>query len=268
MLQGGHQRLTDRQTYGRTDGLTDRVNPTYPTDFVAGGYKNRAPILYYIKLCASFQSHRYIQTGVTVWKRSIRVKISNFFVPHDFENWRMTLENNRAPPLYYVRLCAPFQIHWWSQTWVTARKCSSPVKLGKRASLLCCFKLCASFHCHMKIQTGVTVRKRLNGVMTFVTLTFDLDPLHGHLSFNGNNSWEFEDDMMTGTLSKRCETQTDRQTDRRTDGQTDRQTDNTIHRAAWSQLKISEFHRSLFCLSYWQSVIIFQGNGLLLARCL
>ena len=31
---------------------------------------------------------------------------------------------------------------------------------------------------------------------------------------------------------------TDGQTDRRTDGQTDRRTENTIHRAAWSQLKI------------------------------
>ena len=31
--------------------------------------------------------------------------------------------------------------------------------------------------------------------------------------------------------------QTDRQTDRRTDGRTDRRTENTIHRAAWSQLK-------------------------------
>ena len=31
--------------------------------------------------------------------------------------------------------------------------------------------------------------------------------------------------------------QTDRQTDRRTDRQTDRRTENTIHRAAWSQLK-------------------------------
>ena len=39
---------------------------------------NRTPLLHYIKLCASFQSHRWIQTGVTVWKRSIRVKIGDF----------------------------------------------------------------------------------------------------------------------------------------------------------------------------------------------
>ena len=57
-------------------------------------------------------------------------KLAIFFVPGDFENWRMTLKNNRAPLLYYVKLCASFQIHWWSQTWVTASKHSSRVKIG------------------------------------------------------------------------------------------------------------------------------------------
>ena len=40
---------------------------------------NRAPLLCYFKLCASFQCHRLIQTGVTVRKRLIWVKIDNFF---------------------------------------------------------------------------------------------------------------------------------------------------------------------------------------------
>ena len=39
---------------------------------------NMAPILYFIKLCASFRIHRWIQTGVTVRKRSIQVTIGNF----------------------------------------------------------------------------------------------------------------------------------------------------------------------------------------------
>ena len=39
---------------------------------------NRAPLLYYIKLCVSFQIHRWIQTEVTLWKRSIRVEIGDF----------------------------------------------------------------------------------------------------------------------------------------------------------------------------------------------
>ena len=143
---------------------------------------NEAHLLYYIKLYASFQIHWLIQTGVTVWKCSIRVKICDFlslmtlkfdgwpwkikghlfyttlsFVQHfkaigifklelqsgnaqfgsKFGNFlsRVTLKidvwawkNNRAPPLYYVKLCASFEIHWWSQTWVTALKHSSRVK--------------------------------------------------------------------------------------------------------------------------------------------
>ena len=52
---------------------------------------DRAPLLYYIKLCASFQTHGWIQTVVTVRKNSIRVKIGKFFVPCDLEIWRMTL---------------------------------------------------------------------------------------------------------------------------------------------------------------------------------
>ena len=50
---------------------------------------NRAPRLYCIKLCASFQTHWWIQTAVTVQKRSIWVKIGNFlsFVTLKFDGW-------------------------------------------------------------------------------------------------------------------------------------------------------------------------------------
>ena len=57
-------------------------------------------------------------------------KLMIHFVPCDLEIWWMTLENNRAPFLYYIKLCASFQIHWWSQTWVTLRKRSIRVKIG------------------------------------------------------------------------------------------------------------------------------------------
>ena len=39
---------------------------------------NRAPLLCYFKLCASFHTHWWIQISVTVRKRSIRVKINDF----------------------------------------------------------------------------------------------------------------------------------------------------------------------------------------------
>ena len=97
---------------------------------------NRAHLLYYFKLCASFGSHWRIQTGVTVRKRPIWVKKNDDFF---LAVWPWNLKNNRTP-------------------------------------LLSNSKLFASFHHHMWIQTEVTVRKRLSWVLTYVTLTFDLWP--------------------------------------------------------------------------------------------
>ena len=98
---------------------------------------------------------------------------------------------------------------------------------NNRAPFLCCLKLCAWFHCHMQIQTGVRVPKELSWVLTSVTLTFDLWP------------WPF---ALTSLLIRWREHSqkavTDRLTDGQTDRQTDRQTDWTIHKAAWSQLKM------------------------------
>ena len=101
---------------------------------------------------------------------------------------------------------------------------------NNRAPLLSNIKLYASFHHHMWIQTGVTVRKRLIWIVTSVTLTFDLRPwpfawtLPWSLVITPGNFmmirwWEHSQKGVT-------------------DGQTDRRTENTIHRAAWSPLKI------------------------------
>ena len=38
-----------------------------------------------------------------------------FFRLCDLEMWWMTSENNRAPLLLYIKLCASFQIHRWTQ---------------------------------------------------------------------------------------------------------------------------------------------------------
>ena len=130
-------------------------------------------------------------------------QIQRFLEPCDLGIWRMTLKkNNRAPILSII-------------------------------------KLYASFHHHMWIQIGVTVRKRLSWVVTQVTLTFDLWPW----PFAWILTWSLvitsEKFMMIRWCQKGV---TDRQTDRQTyihiDRQTDGRTDWTIHRAAWSQLKI------------------------------
>ena len=129
-----------------------------------------------------------------------------FFVPCDLEIWWMALENNRAPLLYYIKLCASFQIHRWIQIGISPetlnlgqnRQFFFPCDLeiwqmtskNNRAPLLCCFKLCVSFHSHQWIQTGVTVRKRpilvkIDDFFSRVTLKFNGWPSKtiGHLFF-------------------------------------------------------------------------------------
>ena len=83
---------------------------------------NRAPFLFYFKLCASFRSHWWIQTGVTVRKTPNLGQNRRFLEPCDLAIWCMTLKNNRAPLLFYFKLCASFRSHWCIQTWVTVRK--------------------------------------------------------------------------------------------------------------------------------------------------
>ena len=82
---------------------------------------NRAFFLCYFKLCASYWSHWWIQTGVTTQKRPVRVEIDDF-QPCDHTSWRMTLKNNGAPLLSSIKLCASFQCHMWIQTRVTGWK--------------------------------------------------------------------------------------------------------------------------------------------------
>ena len=56
------------------------------------------------------------------------------FILCDLEIWWLTFENNRAPLLYHIKLCASLQSHRWSQTWVTVRKRSIRVKIGNFSS--------------------------------------------------------------------------------------------------------------------------------------
>ena len=103
---------------------------------------------------------------------------------------------------------------------------------NNRAPLLSNIKLYASFH-HLWIQTGVTVRKRSSWVVTSVTLTFDLWPWPFAMTLPWSMVITPENFMMIRWWEHSQKGVTDRQTD----GQTDRLTENTIHRAAWSQLK-------------------------------
>ena len=69
------------------------------------------------------------------------------FTPCDLEMLKMTLKNNRAPLLYYIKFCELFQIHL------------DKFENQQRTSSILC-RACSSFQSHGWIQTGVTVRKR------------------------------------------------------------------------------------------------------------
>ena len=58
-----------------------------------------------------------------------------FFVLCDLQIWRMTLTNNNAPFLCFLKLCALFCSHRWIQTGVTVRKRPIWVKIAKRTNL-------------------------------------------------------------------------------------------------------------------------------------
>ena len=89
---------------------------------------NRAPLLCYFKLCASFHSHQWIQTGGTVRKRPIWIKIDVFLAASPW-NLIDDIKNNRAPFLCYFKLCASYRSHWCFQTGGTVRKRTIWVKI-------------------------------------------------------------------------------------------------------------------------------------------
>ena len=66
---------------------------------------NRAPLLCYFKLCASFHSHLRIQNSYSPETHNLGQN-RWFFVLFDLEIWQMTSKNNRAPLLCYLKLYA------------------------------------------------------------------------------------------------------------------------------------------------------------------
>ena len=122
---------------------------------------NWTPLLTDFKLCAPFRSHCWIQTGATVLKRQICVKIGDF-----------------------LSLMA-LKFAWW------------PWK-NIMAPLLCYFKIFASFHSHhLWIHVGVMVwKKNKLGKICSNLCDLDLWPLiltfcMGITFVHRNNSWKF-----------------------------------------------------------------------------
>ena len=137
---------------------------------------NRAPLLCYFKLCASFRSH-LVNSNFNYSPETPNLgQIRRFLEACDLEIWQMTLQNNRALLLCYFKLSTSFRSHWWNQTWVTVPKrtpnlgqirrfleaCDLEIwqmtLQNNRAPLLCYFKLSISFRSHgefkLELQSG------------------------------------------------------------------------------------------------------------------
>ena len=125
---------------------------------------NRAPLLCYFKLCASFQSHRLIQTEVTVQKRLIWVKIDDLFsrVTLKFDVWPWKAIGHlfyaTSSFLYHFVAIGEFKLELQSGNAQSGSNSTLfrvvwPWNLtddlqNNRAPLLCYFKLCAAFRSH------------------------------------------------------------------------------------------------------------------------
>ena len=146
---------------------------------------NRVPILCYFKLCVSFRTHCWIQTGVTVRKRPIWVKTNDYLgrVTFKLDGWPWKTIGH----LFYDTLSFVHHFNAIVKFKLTRLQCFvhhleilQMTMKNNRAPLLCYFKLCASFRTHSSwcIQTGVTVRKRSIRIKSddfFSRVTFKFD---------------------------------------------------------------------------------------------
>ena len=140
---------------------------------------NRARLPCHFKLFASFHSHLWIQTGVTVQNSQFMWKVVFVFcvMTLKFERWPWQMIKH-----LFFHATSSFVHHFVK------------MKLWSRNT-------------HIKTKF----------VLTSVNLAFDLNLLHEHHFVNGNDFWKFHDEMMKRTLRKRCDRRTDRWTNRRTD---------------------------------------------------
>ena len=65
----------------------------------------------FIDMCCELNGWHSYPNWPVLFTRHHRVNI-------DIAIWWMTPKNNRAPPLFHIKLCASFQSHWWIQTWI------------------------------------------------------------------------------------------------------------------------------------------------------
>ena len=79
----------DRPSNLKLDSNRQFSRPCYREIWWMTAKNKRALLIYYVKPCASFQIHWWIQTGFTIQKRSIRVEIGDMLsrVTLKFDGW-------------------------------------------------------------------------------------------------------------------------------------------------------------------------------------
>ena len=94
---------------------------------------NKAPLLCCFKFCASFHSHQWIQTKVTIRKRSIRVKIGDFLscVTLKFDGWPWKTIGH----LFYV--ASSLMYHFIAISEFKLKLQSGNAQFGSKSSIFC-----------------------------------------------------------------------------------------------------------------------------------
>ena len=141
-----------------------------------------APFPCHFKLCGSFHSHLWIQTGITVRKRSVSVQIADISA-------HVTLIFGKWPQKIIGHLC------------------HAPRSYVCQFIAICVFKLelCAG-------NTQIGAKFFLSLWPWSLSLTYCMD-----ITFvNDNNSWKLHDNPMAGNCEKVIDGQTHQQTDRLT----------------------------------------------------
>ena len=153
---------------------------------------NREPLPYHFKLCASFCSNWWIQTGVTVQKHPIWVKIDNFFLAVWPQNLSDNLEkqqgssymqhqalriisspyvNSNFTVTVWKRLCwvltsvtLTFGLWLWPFVWTSLRSLAITLKLWKLKSSWWCYDgiIVKNSHMRMADPAAAKTRKALN----------------------------------------------------------------------------------------------------------
>ena len=150
------------------------------------GYQNNNPTYMYGRwwydICDLASTKANLREFIAATSLVILIKLDSnrrFFSLWDLEIWWMTSKNNRRLFLYYIKLCALFQIHRWNRTRVTVRKRSIRVKIGN-------FLSCVTFKCDG--WPWKTIGRLLYATLSFVhpfkaTREFKLELQSGNAQF-------------------------------------------------------------------------------------